>query len=79
MPAAARKPCEIYTLPTDRPVTQEDRDIGYATRGAQLVLCDGLRDLAVKTHDAEHELEDRWAEERAWRNRPWWRRLIPPW
>jgi len=78
-PAEARKPCEIYTLPTDRPVTQADRDVGYATRGAQILLCDGRRDLAVKTHDAEHELEDRWAADRSRRARPWWRKLIPPW
>jgi hypothetical protein len=41
----------------ERP-TQADLEIGYATRGAQLVACDAARRLAVQTHDAEHALED---------------------
>jgi hypothetical protein len=38
--------------------TQADLEIGYATRGAQVVACDAARALAVQTHAAEHALED---------------------
>jgi hypothetical protein len=55
MPPAAEKACAMYRLP-DLP-TQADLEIGYATRGAQLVACDALRGLAVDTHAAEHALE----------------------
>lgn len=56
MPAEAARPCGLYVLP-DKP-TQSDLEIGYASRGAQLVACDAARRLAVQTHDAEHALED---------------------
>ncbi len=36
-----------------------DLEIGYAKRGAQIVACDAARRLAVQTHEAEHQLEDR--------------------
>ena len=55
MPAAAETACVLYRMP-DMP-TQADLEIGYATRGAQLVACDALRALAVDTHRAEHKLE----------------------
>lgn len=55
MPSAAEKPCPIYLLP-EAPI-QADLEIGYATRGAQLVACDAMRALAVDTHRAEHDLE----------------------
>ena len=55
-PAEASRPCELYRLP-EAP-TQADLEIGYATRGAQVVACDAARRLAVATHDAEHALED---------------------
>jgi hypothetical protein len=42
--------------------SQADLEIGYATRGAQLVACDAARRLAVQTHEAEHALEDAAAE-----------------
>lgn len=71
MPRAATEPCRLYTLPA-KP-GQADLEIGYATRGAQLVSCDGRRQLAVETHAAEHALEAQWAAARAERNRPWWR------
>jgi hypothetical protein len=38
--------------------TQADLEIGYATRGAQLVACDAARRLAAQTLEAEHALED---------------------
>lgn len=71
MPQAAAEPCRLYVLPGAP--TQADLEIGYATRGAQLVACDGRRQLAVETHAAEHRLEGEWAAERERRNRPWWR------
>ena len=56
MPAEARRACELHRLP-ERP-TQADLEIGYATRGAQIVACDAARRLAVETLDAEHGLEE---------------------
>lgn len=55
MPAEARRPCELHRLP--QAATQADLEIGYATRGAQIVACDASRRLAVETHKAEHTLE----------------------
>ncbi len=40
------------------PGAQGGLEIGYATRGAQVVACDAARALAVQTHAAEHALED---------------------
>ena len=57
MPAEAAHPCSLYVLP--QAPTEADLEIGYATRGAQILACDAARDLAVQTHDAEHVLEDR--------------------
>jgi hypothetical protein len=54
------RPCSLYVLP-DKP-TEADLEIGYATRGAQLVACDAARRLAVQTHEAEHGLEGRAAK-----------------
>jgi len=45
----------MHRLPA-RP-TEADLEIGYATRGAQIVACDAARRLAVETHEAEHALE----------------------
>ena len=56
-PAEAQRPCAIYLLPTAP--TQADLEIGYVTRGAQIVACDAARALAVGTHEAEHGLADR--------------------
>jgi hypothetical protein len=39
--------------------TQADLEVGFATRGAQIVACDAARRLAVQALDAEHELQDR--------------------
>src|ERR1700744_2293009 len=56
MPPEASRSCSLYLLPGAP--TQADLEIGYATRGAQLVACDAARALAVQTHAAEHALED---------------------
>lgn len=64
-------PCSLYTLPDD--AKRADLEIGYATRGAQLVECDGRRRLAVDTHTAEHQLEDAWIKQEKRRHRPWWK------
>ncbi|MDB5437506.1 MAG: hypothetical protein JWR47_3763 [Phenylobacterium sp.] len=56
MPAEAARSCGLYRLPQSP--TQADLEIGYATRGAQIVACDAARTLAVQTHEAEHALED---------------------
>ena len=56
MPSEAVKSCSLYLLPAGP--TQADLEIGYATRGAQVVACDAARALAVQTHAAEHALED---------------------
>jgi hypothetical protein len=56
MPAEAARPCSLYLLPPTASLA--DLEIGYATRGAQIVACDAARSLAVQTHEAEHQLED---------------------
>lgn len=56
MPAEAVKACSLYLLP-EAP-KKSDLEIGYATRGAQILACDAARALAVQTHAAEHALED---------------------
>jgi uncharacterized lipoprotein YajG len=56
MPPEAARSCSLYLLP--QAPTRADLEIGYATRGAQLVACNAARALAVQTHDAEHALED---------------------
>jgi phage terminase small subunit len=56
MPPEATKACSLYLLP--QTPTQAALEIGYATRGAQVVACDAARALAVQTHAAEHALED---------------------
>lgn len=71
MPALAAEPCAIYVLP-DLP-KMADLETGYDTRGAQVKLCDGWRQLAVATFEAEHQLEDQWLEAREKRARPWWK------
>lgn len=74
-PPAAAAPCQIYLLP-ELP-TQADLEIGFATRGAQLLGCDGMRDLAVKTHEEEHRLEAAWAQRTEDLQRPLWKRVTP--
>ena len=62
MPLEAQRPCALYVLP-EAP-SFADLEIGYVTRGAQLVACDAARKLAVDTHAAEHALEARSVEGR---------------
>ena len=57
MPAEAARPCALFLLPQG--ATIADLEIGFAARGAQVASCNAARDLAVRTHEAEHELEDR--------------------
>jgi hypothetical protein len=57
MPTEALRPCTLVRLPER--ATQADLDIAYASRGAELVACDAARRLAVQTHEAEHQLEER--------------------
>ncbi len=56
MPALADRPCRLYVLPPNP--TQADLDLGFATRGADLLSCDAARRLAVQTFVAEHQLQD---------------------
>lgn len=70
-PAEVRRACSLYVLPTHASLM--DLELGYATRGAQLVACDAARGAAVAIHDAEHALEARQAADREKRLRPWWK------
>jgi uncharacterized lipoprotein YajG len=56
MPREASQACDLYLLPPSPSLA--DLEIGYVTRGAQIVACDAARELAVQTHAAEHALED---------------------
>jgi hypothetical protein len=75
MPTAATTHCRLYTLPP-KP-TQSDLEVGYATRGAQVVECDGRRELAVETAAEEHKLQDEQEALRSKRARPWYLRWFP--
>ena len=57
LPEAATRPCILATLPAEP--TLGDLETAYATRGAQVVACDGARRLAVETLLAERALQDR--------------------
>lgn len=63
LPAEARRPCKLYTLPPD-PV-RADLEIGYATRGAQLVACDAAREGTVITYDRQAEARAEQERQRA--------------
>lgn len=52
--AEARVPCALYILP--EPPTLADLEIGYVTRGGQIVACDAARRLAVETYEAQRAL-----------------------
>lgn len=71
MPAEARKPCAIYVLPPN--AFHADEEIGYTSRGAQIVSCDKARQLAVQTFDLEHQLQAQALAQHAQRERPWWK------
>lgn len=74
-PKQAAEPCLLYRLPPK--ATISDLEIGYATRGAQIVECDGRRQLAVDTSAIEHRLQDEQQALRAKRARPWFLRWLP--
>jgi len=67
LPAVARTPCLLPVLP-DSP-TLADLDATYAARASALAVCDGRRDLAVQSFDAQTRALTP-------SPRPWWRRLI---
>ena len=67
-PAEARQSCPIYVLPPSP--TGADLEIGYATRGTQIVSCDAWRGVAVAAKDREQEALDAWDEARE-RRRSW--------
>lgn len=69
-PAQAAAPCALFTLKAMP--TEADLEIGYVTRGAQLVACDAARELEVNTHAAEHRLIDQQIADRQERLKPWW-------
>lgn len=75
LPDAATQPCALAVLPPNP--TQADLDAAYATRGAQIVNCDGARQLAVETQRAEHQLIDEWLKLEERRRRGWAQRLLP--
>lgn len=52
--AEAKAPCALHTLPAAP--TLADLEIGYVTRGAQIIACDAARRLAVETYEAQQGL-----------------------
>jgi hypothetical protein len=67
LPQAARTPCQLPRLP-DSP-TIADLEVTHDARGLMLAVCDGRRDLAVQSFDAQ-------SRALAPPSRPWWRRLM---
>lgn len=67
LPEAARTPCQLPTLP-DSP-TIGDIEVTFNARGLMLAVCDGRRDLAVQSFDAQTRALTP-------PSRPWWRRLM---
>ncbi len=57
LPETASLPCDLHRLPDG--ATLADLEIGYITRGAQIVACDAARRLAVETLWAERAAYDR--------------------
>lgn len=51
LPDAARQPCTLPILPESP--TQADLDATYLARGQTIAICDGRRDLAVQSFDAQ--------------------------
>ena len=49
-----------------------DLEIGYQTRGGQVVNCDGARKLAVDTKREQDRLTDLWLDQVNGRRRWWW-------
>ena len=75
VPQTAKEACDLYQLPLNREPIQADVNYGYVTRGAQLVVCDAKRQMAVSASEREHQLELEWRQERARRECPWYRKL----
>ena len=67
LPAVARTPCQIPTLP-DSP-THGDLEVTYLARGQMLAICEGRRSLAVEAFDAQIKALTP-------PPRPWWRRVF---
>ena len=57
LPETAARPCDLHRLPDG--ATLSDLEIGYVTRGAQIVACDAARRLAVETLHAERAAQER--------------------
>lgn len=72
-PPEATRSCELYTLPTDRVPERADLEIGYATRGLQILECDGRRQLAVSANTEQQDVLTAWEQARADRRCPWWK------
>lgn len=51
MPKEVRDPCALRRLPANP--TEADLETAYAVRGAQIVTCDAMRELAVLTFDRQ--------------------------
>lgn len=58
LPATARETCPLTVLGPNP--TFADLEAGYHRRGAEVLNCDGFRQLAVDTLDGEHADEDAW-------------------
>jgi hypothetical protein len=67
LPEAARTPCQLPILP-DSP-TVADLDAAFTARAAAIAVCNGRRDLAVQSFDAQIKALTP-------APRPWWRRLM---
>ena len=65
--------CALYVLAKDRVPTRADLEIGYATRGLQVLECDGKRLLSNATLTEQHAALDKWEQDRADRRCPWWK------
>lgn len=59
LPEAATRPCALATVPEAPSLA--DLEAAYLARGAQIVACDGARQLAVEILTAERAMQDRWA------------------
>jgi hypothetical protein len=56
LPETASRPCDLHRLPEG--ATASDLEIGYVTRGSQIVACDAARRLAVETLFAERRAQE---------------------
>lgn len=70
-PAIADEPCQLYTLPAD--AQRDDLEVGYETRGAQVIACEGKRKLQKAANVEQHNALDGWEKARAKRRCEWWK------